>query len=136
MFFALWKKNNAEKKTKGWQKGCLLKNEKPYKCSVMMVSVHVCSPIRTRPSTINCPHQTPPDTTTCILTTALKLGNNYKYHWLDWSPNNAMHYVVIIFLSLYEQSFFLIAVPARSDFIWTIHLTVLFQQDVHCHLKV
>lgn len=41
-----------------------------------------------------------------------------------------MHYVVIIFLPLYEQSFFSFAVPAIRDFILTIHLNVNQQQNV------
>lgn len=45
-----------------------------------------------------------------------------------------MYYFVTIFLPSYEQ-YFLFAVPAISDFTLTIHLTVLFQQDVHCLLE-
>lgn len=41
-----------------------------------------------------------------------------------------MHYVVIIFLPLYEQSLFSFAVPAIRDFILTIHLNVNQQQNV------
>lgn len=69
--------------------------------------------------------------------------NDFSKNWkelkikrLDKSQNNAMHFVAIIFLPLFVQSFSLFAVPAISDFIFTIHLNVLLQQDVHCPLKI
>lgn len=46
-----------------------------------------------------------------------------------------MHYFEIVFLPSYEQLFSSFAVPAINDFILTIHLTVLFQHDVHCLLE-
>lgn len=100
--------------------------------------LNVCSSIRTRPSTISCPHHILPRTHTHSMH-----PNNFSKNWkelkikrLDKSQNNAMHFVAIIFLPLFVQSFSLFAVPAISDFIFTIHLNVLLQQDVHCPLKI
>lgn len=100
--------------------------------------LNVCSSIRTRPSTISCPHHILPRTHTHNMH-----PNNFSKSWkelkikrLDKSQNNAMHFVAIIFLPLFVQSFSLFAVPAMSDFIFTIHLNVLLQQNVHCPLKI
>lgn len=47
-----------------------------------------------------------------------------------------MHNVVIVFLPSYKQFLFSFAVTVIRDFIITIHLNVILQQDVHCLLGI